>query len=74
MRNLARTSLSALAVVGLVFMAGCATKAEVEALRADVVKAQQTADSAEQRAMSAEAAAKAAAEKADRIYRESLRK
>ena len=74
MTKFIRASLGSLSLVGLLLLAGCATQAEIDALRADIVKAQETAQSAEQKATQAEIAAKAAAEKADRIYRESLRK
>lgn len=70
------------AVSGLLLLAACgpSTK-DFEQLRADLNKAQadvsaaeQRAAAAEQRAANAEAAAAAAQERADRIYRSSLRK
>lgn len=70
------------AVAGLLVLTACGpTTAEFEQLRADlqtaqssVASAEQRAAAAEQRAASAEAAAAAAQERADRIYRSSLRK
>jgi hypothetical protein len=90
MRNLALKS--AVVAVSILALSGCATKAElqdlrakhnadVDALRSDVAKAQKTANDAmalaqkaSQDAADAAAQAKAASERADRIFRESLRK
>ena len=76
-----RKVLVLLAAVPLALVAGCVTRAEVDALRTDVNKAQATAEAAQRgadyaaaEARKATAAANAASEKADRIYRESLRK
>ncbi|MCL5777208.1 hypothetical protein M1105_09435 [Limibaculum sp. FT325] len=63
-----------LAIATLTLVGACASKSDVEALRADVAQAQADAAEAKQRAAAAEAAALAAQERADRIYRESLRK
>ena len=69
------------AVTGLALLAACASRSEVDALKADVQQAQSQAAAAndkamaaEQRAAQAEAAARAAQESADRIYRQTLRK
>lgn len=70
------------AVAGLLVLAACGPSTEdFDQLRADLQQAQansaaaeQRAAAAEQRAANAEAAAAAAQERADRIYRSSLRK
>jgi len=70
------------AVAGLLVLAACGPSNEdFDKLRADLEQAQanssaaeQRAAAAEQRAANAEAAAAAAQERADRIYRSSLRK
>lgn len=62
------------AIAGLALLSACASKSDLEALKADVAQAQADAAEAKQRAAAAEAAARAAEERADRIYRESLRK
>lgn len=79
MRNLKIAApLSALALLAL---AGCATKGDIESLRSEIQGVRAVAESAEQKASQAAAdAAKAAADaqmasdKADRIFREGLRK
>lgn len=63
------------AVAGLLVLAACGPSTEdYEQLRADVQAAEQRAAAAEQRAAEAERAAAEAQERADRIYRSSLRK
>lgn len=70
------------AVAGLLLLGACGPSTEdFERLRSDLQSAQssaaaaeQRAADAEQRAAAAEAAAQAAQERADRIYRSSLRK
>lgn len=70
------------AVAGLLVLAACGpSTSDFEELRTDLQKAQANASAAEQRAAAAEeraknaeAAAAAAQERADRIYRSSLRK
>lgn len=88
MQNLTRTLTATFALMGLVLVAGCATRAEVNELRSDIDKlrgemantqqmataASQSAAQATAQAMAAAQSAAAAAEKADRVYRESLRK
>lgn len=70
-RNLTRIG----AVAGLLALAACGPSTEdYEQLRADVQAAEQRAAAAEQRAAEAERAAAEAQERADRIYRSSLRK
>lgn len=70
-RTLTRTG----AVAGLLVLAACGpTTEEFEQLRSEVQAAEAKAAAAEQRAATAEAAAVAAQERADRIYRSSLRK
>jgi outer membrane murein-binding lipoprotein Lpp len=72
---------AAIIAVPLIFLAGCASQADLDALRSDVDKLRAQVTTAESRAMKAEhaaaiseAEAKAASKKADQIYRESLRK
>jgi len=74
MRTFRHTIPRVAAVAALALLSACASKSDVDALRADVAQAQADAAEAKQRAASAEAAALAAQERADRIYRESLRK
>ena len=74
MRKFSRALTTAVSLTGLILVTGCATKADVDTLRDDVMKAQQAAQSAAQSAAASAADAKAAAEKADRIYQQSLRK
>lgn len=70
------------AVAGLLVLAACGPstedfeklRADLNAAQANVASAEQRAAAAEQRAANAEAAAAAAQERADRIYRSSLRK
>jgi FtsZ-binding cell division protein ZapB len=69
------------AVVGLLALGACASQSEFDELKAELARAQteaseanQRASAAEQRAAAAEEAARAAQERADRIFRESLRK
>ena len=70
-RNLTRMG----AVAGLLVLTACGPSTEdYEQLRADVQAAEQRAAAAEQRAAEAERAAAEAQERADRIYRSSLRK
>jgi uncharacterized lipoprotein NlpE involved in copper resistance len=88
MRNLSKKVLPLVLAVPFVVLAGCATQADLDALRDEVMKIQEMAQSAEQSAAASAAEArraadeakraadeaKAASEKADRIYQESLRK
>jgi hypothetical protein len=74
MRSYASALPKVVAVATLTLLGACASQSEVDALRADVAQAQADAAEAKQRAANAEAAALAAQERADRIYRESLRK
>ena len=70
------------AVAGLLVLAACGPstsdfeklRADLETAQANAAAAEQRAAAAEQRAANAEAAAAAAQERADRIYRSSLRK
>lgn len=69
MRNMARKAI--LIIVAAPLLIGCATKGDLEALRTeltDMIRA------AQQDAAASAASAEAAAEKADRVLRESLRK
>ena len=81
MRYLSSNALSLALALPLLAMAGCATQADLDALRDEVSEVRKIAESAEQNAAASAAdarraadEAKAASEKADRIYRESLRK
>lgn len=88
MRNLSKKVLPLVLAVPFVVLAGCASQADLDALRDEVRQTHEMASNAEQRAevSSSEARsaaqeakraadeAKMASEKADRIYRESLRK
>lgn len=81
MRGYRQTLTRFVAVAGLVLLGACATQSDLDELRGELERAQaeataanERAAAAEQRAADAEAAARAAQERADRIYRESLRK
>ncbi|MEM9783741.1 MAG: alanine-zipper protein [Pseudomonadota bacterium] len=70
-----------LALAGFLTLAACASQSDIDDLRAELQQAQADAASAneraaaaEARAADAEAAAAAAQERAERIFRESLRK
>lgn len=62
------------AVAAPLLLGACVSQSEVDALRTELEKAKADAAAANQRATAAEAAAREAQERADRIYRESLRK
>ena len=62
------------AVAAPLVLGACVTQSEVDALRAELERAKADAAEANRRASAAEAAARKAEERADRIYRESLRK
>lgn len=81
--------IAMLAVAGpLLVLAGCATNGDVDALRQEIAGVRATAEAADQKATAAQAAAEKAAadaaraaqdaqiagEKADRIFRQGLRK
>ena len=55
-------------------LGACVSQSEVDQLRTELEQAKADAAEANRRAAEAEAAARAAEERADRIYRESLRK
>ena len=88
MKNSVRTSVAGLFVVALTGLAGCATTSDLEALRAEVDKANATASQAAADSASAKrdaAAAKVAAEEArdtaqqtnaklDRMFKKSMYK
>lgn len=88
LRNLTFAALPLLMVAGCETPQNAATQADIEALRAEISQlraeigaatrssqsAAQSADQAARAAQAAAADAKAASEKADRIYRQSLRK
>jgi hypothetical protein len=67
MSSFYRPFLPVIAAFSLLFLAGCATDADVESAR---ISAEKAAIAAEKAA----AEAKAASEKADRIFKKSLRK
>ena len=82
MTGMKRTLTRFGAVAGLLVLAACGPsnedfdklRADLEAAQSNAAAAEQRAAAAEQRAANAEAAAAAAQERADRIYRSSLRK
>jgi outer membrane murein-binding lipoprotein Lpp len=88
MQNKSKTALAMLVAAPWLFLAGCATQAEVDELRSEVMKSQEMARAAEQKAAdaaldagkSADEAARAADEataagkKAEGIFRTSLTK
>jgi outer membrane murein-binding lipoprotein Lpp len=81
MRYLPKEVKLAAVAAPLLLVAGCASQSEIDSLRAEVQKAQEMAKAAEDRAAAAEAEAQRAAneaatasEKADRIFRMSLKK
>lgn len=88
MRNTFKTAATGLMVVSLAGLAGCATTSDLDALRAEVQKSNQTASqaatdaaSAKRDAAAAKAAAEAAAdsaqqtnEKLDRMFKKSMYK
>jgi outer membrane murein-binding lipoprotein Lpp len=88
MQSKSKTALVMLVAAPMFLLAGCATQAEVDELRSEVMKSQEMARTAEQKAAdaaieaqkSAEAAARAAEEataagkKAEGIFRTSLMK
>ncbi|MEM7056698.1 MAG: hypothetical protein AAF557_03855 [Pseudomonadota bacterium] len=82
MSTLNRTLTRFGAVAGLLVLAACGPstsdfeqlRADLEQANANAAAAEQRAAAAEERAANAEAAAAAAQERADRIYRSSLRK
>lgn len=83
-----RRMMILVAIISPLLVAGCATKADVEALRKEVIKSQEMAAdakaAAEAAATKADGAAaasrqsaaesKAASDKADQVFRQSLRK
>lgn len=62
------------AVAAPLLLGACVSQSEVDQLRADLERAKADAAEANRRAAAAEDAARKAEERADRIYRESLRK
>lgn len=88
MRNKSKTVLAMLVAAPWLFLAGCATQAEVDELRSEVLKSQEMARAAEQKAAAAELEARksadeaaraadeatAAGRKAEGLFRTSLRK
>lgn len=62
------------AVVAPLLLGACVSQSEVDQLRTDLESAKADAAEANRRAAAAEDAARKAEERADRIYRESLRK
>lgn len=81
MPNLSRKAMAIVLALPLFVLAGCASQADLDALRDEVTKSQELAQNADQSAAASAAEArraadeaKAASEKADRIYQQSLRK
>ena len=62
------------AIAAPLLLGACVSQSEVDQLRADLERAKADAAEANRRAAAAEDAARKAEERADRIYRESLRK
>ena len=81
MRNSLKTTAAAFMLVALTGLTGCATTRDLDALKAQVEKAQSTADqaasaaaAASAKANSAQACCDANSEKMDRMFKQSMNK
>jgi len=81
MRNSLKTTAAAFMLVALTGLTGCATTRDLDALKAQVEKAQATADqaaaaaaAASAKANSAQACCDANSEKMDRMFKQSMNK